>query len=496
MRGALGAAHLPRVRAHTQPGQDGRPGKAPSPHHTHRPRASWGRRSRCVPNTHTRWQGSLRAPDVTPQPHKDPGGYKRDTPVCGPHIITHRAPYRHHKGPRCPPPTHSPGWAPEAPRVPLAALTHRPGPSGGDHAEVRVPHTGQRATLACPHAHKRPLRSRLLFHWVRQAARIRRSELWVVLSPLCAKHRGQAPGIPWSPVPAGRGRQPSAAPVLAWNLAELPRGMSTAPAPSRKVGGSRPGQAPWSARPPGQGRACLGPASGGGGRAGSRRAMRRPAGLARGCGSEPGPSAGLRRLLLGHFPGSPERAPAWHQTVARWIPYPSHFYLRLPSFLEHRDPGKDRTSPNPHPLLRHPSLVCSPSRPILPALGPGFLSCSSGGVERRKGVWVGRGRETPPPRSRLTYVLGRGLGGLRSHSPLGTQGDPWYPPPQTQTHAPSEQRPRGRRLGTVSTSGDGTRRLGYGRAAAGSPGALKPFIPLRPPQPRRQRGREPLPPRP
>lgn len=133
--------------------------------------------------------------------------------------------------------------------------------------------------------------------------------------------------------------------------------MSLAPAPSRAGWGSGPGRvpSPTSLRGPlgraervsglpREGAAELKIAAKQGGQEGSSEDA----------APSPSTSAGPRRLLLGSLPRQPrESARSGTQTPARWAPYPPHFYFRLPSFLERREAGWDRTSPNP-PLLQHP----------------------------------------------------------------------------------------------------------------------------------------------
>lgn len=293
-----------------------------------------------------------------------------------------------------------------------------------------------------------------------------------------------------------------------------------APAPSWGGWGlrARPGVlSRWSPQPPGQGRARLGPASGGGNGAENRRVARWPGGFVRSCSSEPGP---LRRAAVaqaGSLPRQPrESAQPGTQTPVRRAPYPSHFYFGLPSFLERKDPGWNRTSPNAPPPTTTTSApfpsAPAPSRSIPPSLGRRFLSGNSRGVERREGCgWAGA--RTPALEDPPGVHVGRGLGGLLSRPTLGTHGDPWCPPPQTLIHAPSEREPRrgpscGRAerdlgemagWGPFSYPGGGIWCLGSEDVAIASPRNLKPCISLRPSQPTGSeggRGREPLLPQP
>ncbi|XP_029079051.1 collagen alpha-1(I) chain-like [Monodon monoceros] len=125
---------------------------------------------------------------------------------------------------------------------------------------------------------------------------------------------------------AGGGRRPSAAAALAWSRAELPRGMSLAPAPSRAGWDSGPGRvpSPTSLRGPlgraervsglpREGAAELKIAAKQGGQEGSSEDAV----------PSPSTSAGPRRLLLGSLPKQPrESARSGTQTPARWTHAP------------------------------------------------------------------------------------------------------------------------------------------------------------------------------
>lgn len=173
-----------------------------------------------------------------------------------------------------------------------------------------------------------------------------------------------------------------------------------APAPSWGGWGlrARPGVlSRWSPQPPGQGRARLGPASGGGNGAENRRVARWPGGLVTSCSSEPGP---LRRAAVaqaGSLPRQPrESAQPGTQTPARRAPYPSHFYVGLPSFLERKDPGWNRTSPNASPPPpQHPFPPRLPHHVPFPRVwGDDSLAATPGELKGVKAVG-GQGRAPP-----------------------------------------------------------------------------------------------------
>lgn len=238
------------------------------------------------------------------------------------------------------------------PRTVSPSQSHRsPGTGGGRSPELLFPPgRAEGCPSACPtasfHAHKHPGSSRscFLFHSFRQAARISRSELWV--GPAPSPREAGRPGTGCSSVPIPGGQRP---PVHGRRARlELPRGMSMAPAPSRAGWGSEPGRPPSPPRPrgplgraervsglPREGAAELKIAAKRGGREGSSEAA----------APSPGTSAGPRRLLLGHLPGSPENARSDTQAPARWAPYPSHFYLQASKFLGARGArmGPDRS---------------------------------------------------------------------------------------------------------------------------------------------------------
>jgi hypothetical protein len=107
----------PHPHSHTHiagPGWQAGLGKAPPPHHMHKPGAGWGRRSRGAP-THRRWQGSKGAPHGSPKPCWGGSG---ETPKCVPPSLITPAPYIHYRGPRHPPPTHRAGGGRRSPDSP------------------------------------------------------------------------------------------------------------------------------------------------------------------------------------------------------------------------------------------------------------------------------------------------------------------------------------------------------------------------------------------
>lgn len=169
----------------------------------------------------------------------------------------------------------------------------------------------------------------------------------------------------------------------------------------------------------------------------------------------------VRRLPLGHFPGSSEGAP-----VPAPRPRPAG-HLTLPTlFSAFKFLGVQGARMDPDESSPTPSSAPFPSArsrhvPFIPrGQGREFLSSNSRGVEICAGVWVGRGAHPPPQAANWQTCWEGGWEICAPNPPSGPKGTPSsFPHRHKHTPPPSSGRAGGMgangRPGSLFISGGG-----------------------------------------